>query len=431
MTEAKARARPRPGALRPDAMHVAHARAAGLDVHKMQITASVRLCEPGGLLAATRQFNALPGGLRDLTRWLREHRVTAAAMEGTGIFWKAPFEALEDAGIEPLLLHAAFVKQVRGRKTDIADSLQLAGICQFGLCRPRYVPPRAFRQLRQLSRYRRKLVGERSRHRHRIHKTLDCDGLRLGGALTDIFGRNGRKILEGLAEGRSKARILASLSGCVRRKRELLEQVLEARLDAHGAWKLRSQLQQHDAANALIAEVDGRLQEGLAPHREKIRLLETVPGIDRGSACAILVEPGPDLSGFRRTANVAAQAGVAPGNNESAGKRRPGRMRRGNATLRATLAQCAHGAVRTKGSQFHDYYKALRARMPYKRTILATAHKMLRTIAAMLRDGLPYIDPGIDYEALVVERNASRWLCKLAQYGYLNRIRSGGVASAS
>ena len=183
--------------LQPDELHVVHARAGGLDVHKMQVTASVRLCQPGGgVECATRQFSALPDGLDALTRWLAGHRVTAAAMEGTGIFWKAPFEALEDAGIEPLLLHAQFVQQVKGRKSDVADSLWLARICQFGLCRPSYVPPRDFRQLRQLSRYRRKLVGERSRARNRIHKTLDHDGLRLGGALSDIFGRNGRTILE-------------------------------------------------------------------------------------------------------------------------------------------------------------------------------------------------------------------------------------------
>ncbi len=135
--------------MHPDEMHVVHARAAGLDVHKMQITASVRLCQPGGgVQYATRTFDTVPAGLSALTQWLASHRVTAAAMEGTGIFWKAPFEALEDAGIEPLLLHAQFVQQVKGRKSDVADSLWLARICQFGLCRPSYVPPRDFRQLR-------------------------------------------------------------------------------------------------------------------------------------------------------------------------------------------------------------------------------------------------------------------------------------------
>ncbi len=418
--------------MQPDAMHVVHARAAGLDVHKMQVTASVRLCQPGGgVQCATRQFSALPDGLGALTRWLASHRVTAAAMEGTGIFWKAPFEALEQAGIEPLLLHAQFVKQVKGRKSDVADSLWLARICQFGLCRPSYVPPRAFRQLRQLSRYRRKLVGERSRARNRIHKTLDHDGLRLGGALTDIFGRNGRKILDGLAAGRDKDAILASLSGHVQSKLELLEQVLAARLDAHAVWKLRDLLRAHDAAGASIAELDARLEQGLAQFGEQVRLLETVPGIDRGSACAILVELGPDLSGFRRTANVAAWAGVAPGNNESAGKRRSGRLRNGNATLRATLAECAHGAVRTQGSQFHGHHQALKARMPYKRAILATAHKLLRTIVAMLRDNRPYIDPGIDYDKLLVDRNAARWLRKLEEHGYLQNLRSGSEPTAA
>ena len=193
--------------MHPDEMHVVHARAAGLDVHKMQITASVRLCQPGGgVQCATREFSVLPDGLGALTRWLASHRVTAAAMEGTGIFWKAPYEALEDAGIEPLLLHAQFVQQLKGRQSDMADSLWLARICQFGLCRPSYVLPRDFRQL---SRYRRKLVGERSRARNRVHKTLDHDGLRLGGALSDIFGRNGRKILDGLVAGHDQAAILA------------------------------------------------------------------------------------------------------------------------------------------------------------------------------------------------------------------------------
>ena len=183
-----------------DEMHVVCPRAGGLDVHKMCITAAVRLCEAGRGLARTavREFSALPDGLRAMTDWLRSHGVTAAAMEGTGVYWKAPFEALEDAGIHADLLNAQHVKQIRGKKTDASDSLWLARICQFGLALPSYVPPRRFRQLRQLTRYRRTLVAERSRTRNRVHKTLDHDGLRLGGILSDIFGVNGRRILDGL-----------------------------------------------------------------------------------------------------------------------------------------------------------------------------------------------------------------------------------------
>ena len=193
-----------------DDMHVVCARAAGLDVHKMHVTATVRLYEAGSGPArtVTREFSALPEGLRAMTEWLRGHRVTAAAMEGTGVYWKAPFEALEDAGIQADLHHAQQVKQIRRKKTDVNDSLWLARICQFGLALPSYVPPRLFRQLRQLTRYRRKLVDERSRARNRVHKTLDHDGLRLGGVLSDIFGVNGRRILDGLVAGHSPRYIL-------------------------------------------------------------------------------------------------------------------------------------------------------------------------------------------------------------------------------
>ena len=236
-----------------------------------------------------------------------------------------------------------------------------------------------------------------------MHKTLDLDGLRLGAALAEIFSANGRRILDGL-------------SGHVRHRQELQEQVLEADLDADGVWKLRDLLQAHDRASASIEQLDRRLRAGLADWREPIRLLETVPGIDRGSACAILVELGPDLSAFRSAEIVAAWAGVAPGNNESAGKRRSGRVRRGN----STLAECAHGAVRTRGTQFRSYHQARVGKLGHKRSILA-----------MLRDNEPYRDPGIDYQALVVHRNAARWLAKLEQYGYLQAIQTAAAGQAA
>ena len=174
------------------------------------------------------------------------------------------------------------------------------------------MPPRPFRNLRQLSRYRRKLVGERSRARNRIHKALDHDGLRLGGALTDILGMNGRRILDGLLAGRPKEKILASLSGHVSKKRALLEEVLEAELHPHSLWRLRDLLRAHDTAQRSIAELDACTAADLRPYERQLRLLETVPGIDRGSACAILIELGPDLSGFRKPSHVAAWAGHCP-----------------------------------------------------------------------------------------------------------------------
>ena len=409
-----------------DDMHVVCARAAGLDVHKMHVTATVRLCEAGSGPArtATREFSALPDGLRAMTEWLCGHGVTAAAMEGTGVYWKAPFEALEDAGIQADLHHAQQVKQIRGKKTDVNDSLWLARICQFGLALPSYVPPRLFRQLRQLTRYRRKLVDERSRARNRVHKTLDHDGLRLGGVLSDIFGVNGRRILDGLVAGHSPRYILANLTHHVAAKLAPLTQALAATLDPLALFALGMQMEAVDRADTALVALDQRIRTVLADYQRSLRLLQTIPGIDYGSACTILAEIGPDLGAFRKACSIGPWAGVAPGNNNSAGKRRSGRARKGNPTLRATLAECAHGAVRTKSSQFYGHHRMLAGRIGYKKAILASAHKLLRVIHAVLRDDRPYTDPDIDYEKLVVERNAPRWLRMLTRHGFLAEVQA-------
>ena len=422
-----------PGSFSPDSLDVLRPRVAGLDVHKMQVTTTVRLCDPGAErpLRATREFSALPAGLRAMTDWVLSHGVTAAAMEGTGIFWKAPYEALEEAGLEVELFHAQHVRQIRGRKTDRNDSIWLARVCQYGLATPSYVPPKPFRDLRQTSRYRRTLTADRSRLKNRLHKALDHCGLRLGGALTDILGLNGRRILDGLVVGRTAEQILPTLSGHVRRKRELLEQVLEARPDAYSLFRLRDLLQRIDAVDRSLADVDELLALSLQPWEDRLRLLETVPGIDRGSACAILIELGPDLGAFRTASHLAAWAGVAPGNHKSAGKRLKRGARKGNPMLKTTLAECALGAARTQGTQFHSYHKARRAAGRYKQATLATAHKMLRIIYAMLRDNKPYRDPGVDYEKLLVQRNAPRWLRKLKQHGFLEERSPGEGPSAS
>jgi len=218
-----------------DEMHVVEPRAAGIDVHKMQSTVSLRVCEPGQAqpLALTEIFPTHPQGLQEMVGWLAEHRVGAATMEGTGVYWEQPYRALEDAGIRARLVHAQHVRQLKGWKTDVADSLWLARICQFGLARASFVPDRDYSDLRQLCRYRRKLVEDRARLRQRIHKTIDREGLRIGGVLTDIFGRNGRKILDGLVEGRAAREILTELTYHVRSKLGRLAFALEAELDLH------------------------------------------------------------------------------------------------------------------------------------------------------------------------------------------------------
>ena len=207
-------------------------------------------------------------------------------------------------------------------------------------------------------------------------------------------------------------------------KLEPLAQALAATLDPLALLKLQMQIEALDRADAAIAVLDTRIRTELADYQRPLRLLQTIPGIDCGSACTILVEIGPDLGAFREARHLGAWAGVAPGNNTSAGKRRSGRARPGNPTLRATLAECAHGAARTTGSQFYGYHRALAKRLGYKRAILAAAHKLLRVIHAVLRDDRPYTDPDIDYQRLVVERNAPRWIRTLKQYGFLEEAQA-------
>ena len=412
-------------ARKPDAMEVRHVVAAGLDVHKMQVTATVRDCSQAAAShVETREFSALASGLALLVQWLLSLRVTGAVMEATGIYWEKVYDVLSDVGLDVKVVHAQHVKQIKGRKTDIADSIWLSRICQFGLASPSLVLPKTFRDLRGLSRYRRKLIEQRAQKQVRMQKVLDRNGIRIGGILSRVtHSVNGRHMIEGLIAGASRETILSGLSWHVRKKLRALGDALSFELDMHSQWILGHLLQQFDDDTHGIAAAEQHIEAALAPFEDLIRLLETIPGVSRESAMAILIELGPDMSAFPSARHCAAWAGICPGNNESAGKRRSGRTRRGNPTLRAILIECAHAAVRTRHSQFQSYHESVKSRRGYKRSIVAVAHKLLRTIYAMLRDRTPYADPGIDYEAISIGRKAARWLRKLEQYGYATRAK--------
>ena len=415
-----------------DEMHVVEPRAAGIDVHKLQMTVTLRLCEPGQSLpvAITRTFPTHPSGLRNMVGWLGEHKVAAATMEGTGIYWEPPFRALQEAGVRARLVHAQHVRQLKGRKTDVSDSIWLARVCQFELVQASFVPSREFSELRQMCRFRRKLVQDGARLRQRIHKIIDRAGLPLGGVLSDIFGVNGRIILDGLIAGRTAAQMLGELTHHVRSKIERLALTLEAKLDAHSVWRLRGLLDDHDGIKERIEDLDDRVERSLEEYRHELNLLETIPGIGRPTAHAILAEVGPHPARtFGSAMRLASWAGLCPGSNESAGKRRSGHTRRGNATLRTSLCECAHAAGRTKDSQFSAYHKAQTARIGFKKATMATAHKLLRVAYAVLRDKAPYKDPNIDYENLFVKRNSARWLRMLDKHGFLKEITAASAAA--
>ena len=265
-------------------LHGVHPRAAGVDVHKMQTTATVRLCEGGGEpVVETRCFATVPSALEEMVAWLSGHGVEAAVMEGTGVYWMAPFEALERAGIEAILVHARQVKQLKGRKTDVADSVWLACVCQFGLCTPSHVPPEPFRELRWLSRRRRVLVGQRSTVRNRVQKLIDRAGVRIGGILSNLFGVNRRTILDAPAAGTEGCVILASLTRHVAHKLESLGEALCLSLGDNDRFMLRDLLEEYDAIVARIDAYTKKIDEQMTPWETQLRLLTTIPGIDRAS----------------------------------------------------------------------------------------------------------------------------------------------------
>ncbi len=410
-----------------DDLHIVHSHAAGLDVHKMQITASVRLCEGAGASpqCETRSFSTLPNGLGEMRGWLRQHQVQAAAMEATSIYWQRPYDVLREDGIEVSLYPAPQIKQLRGRKTDVQDSRWLARVCQFGLGSPSYVPDKLFRDLRELCRCCAQLRCDRSRVRNRIHQVLDRAGLRIGGILTDVFGVNGRRILTAVLQKIPTEEVLDSLTWHVQSKRELFADALQANLSDSVRVTLKTLLTQHDQFAARERELMQQMHRVLEPYASQLELLCTIPGISYDSAVSILVEIGPDLSAFDNANRFAAWSGVCPGNNESAGKRRSGRTRLGNHHLKRNFTECAHAAARSKGCQFHAYHKALTVRRGYKRAITATAHKLARTVYAVLRDQQPYRDPVADYQELLVRRNAPRWVRELKKFGVLQRNDDG------
>ena len=319
-----------------DGLNVIHARAAGVDVHKMQLTATVRLAQPGDQAQTfTRVFSALPSGITALVDWLLSHEVVAAAMEATGIYWETVYDALAGAGVKPMLLHAQHVKQIRdGRPTSPTASGSPASVSS-GSARPAWCcrPTSG-------SCARSRVCGARSwasapGHATGPTRSSGRAGIRASGVLSNLFGVNGRTILNGLIAGASRQAILASLSYHVRQHHEILHDALSHNLTPRQHFLLQDHLVAFDTADRRIAEYDAVISGGLAEYRTQVDLLTTLPGVDVYSASAMLIELGPDIPVFPSARHCAAWAGLCPGNNESAGKRRVARSRKGNPCARS------------------------------------------------------------------------------------------------
>jgi transposase len=402
-------------------MEAIHERVAGIDVHRMKHVVTVLIERDGVVSSQTREFGGFKRDMRALVGWLQEHRIQHVVMESTGIYWKSVFSHLEAAGIPALVVNAFHVKNVPGRKTDVSDSEWLAQLARFGLLRGSFIPPKDLRELRVVSRYRRKLAAIVAGEKNRLHKLLDDAGIRLGGVVADIDGVCARKMVEGLIAGGRPEELSAHGRGKLKSSREVLEAAMDGDLSARHRVVLKMIMSHLRYLEQELAFLDRYLVAAIDPYAWAWRLLQTIPGIDQVTAALILIEIGDDLRRFGSASRLASWAALCPGNNESAGKRKSGKVRHGNPIVRYLLCEAANAARRTK-TVFRAKYESLAIRRGHKKTIIALAHKLIRTIYVVLERRKPYRDSAFDYQAASVAKNAPRWIRALKKYGYWPQV---------
>lgn len=403
-------------------MQVLHSHCAGFDVHKDSVMVCLLIDQREPVI---RRFGTTTQELLLLRDWLAEHRITQVAMESTGVYWKPVWNILEGGDIHLMLVNAQHIKQVPGRKTDVADCQWIADLLRHGLIRASFVPPSPQRDLRDLTRQRSQLIAERARVANRIQKTLEDANLKLGSYVADILGVSSRDMLTALiddphADPTTLARLARST---MRTKIPQIAQALRGNVRDHHRFMLKQLLDQADYLGKQIKSfeqrIDQLMSEGDGPFAKAATTLDPIPGINRRAAQAILAEIGHDMSRFASASHLASWAGVCPGNNESAGKRRSGRIRPGNRWLKQTLVQCAWAASRTRRSYFHGMYQRLKARRGHKRAVLAIAHAQLVTMWHLLSRNTQYADLGIvQSHQLNPQRLTKHLVQRLEKLGY-------------
>ncbi|WP_034177646.1 IS110 family transposase, partial [Burkholderia ambifaria] len=377
-------------------MQILYPRCAGLDVHKDIIVACVR-CVSAPTHQEVRSFGSTTTGLLALSDWLTEHACTHVAMEATGVYWKPVWHILE-GHFELILANAQHIRNVPGRKTDVNDAMWIADLLAHGLIRASFVPPAATQELRDLTRTRKQLVREIAQHCQRIQKVLEDANLKLGSVLSDVLGKSGRAMLLAIIAGEDDPERLAALAqGHARKKTAELREALHGRITAHHRTLLKLHLDIVLALEHTLAELDATLGKALAPIRQCVRLLTTMPGVSDVTAQVILAEVGADMTRFPDAGHLISWAGLCPGNDESAGKRRSTRVRKGGTWLKTTLVTAAWAAVRVRNSYLHVQFLRIKARRGSRKAILAVAASMLTAAYHMLRNGVEYADLGADH----------------------------------
>ena len=397
-------------------METVYERCCGIDVHKKIIVACLRV----GRKCETKEFGTSTQDLRELANWLISNDCQIAAMESTGSYWKPVYNVLEVLGQEVIVVNAHHIKNVPGRKTDVKDAEWIAQLLQCGLLKASYIPSRDQRELREIARYRKSLVEERARELNRLEKMLQGANIKLSSVVSDINGKSSRNILNALTgEGLSEENVDAMLKGSLKEKRNEILRFCDGYLSPLQRKMVRAILDHIDDMTQRIQDIDDIINGQMKDYEDAIKKLEEIPGIAKRSAEVILTEIGLDMNRFPTAGHLAAWAGLAPGNNESAKKRKNARSRKGNPTLKTTLIQSAKTAKAKKGSFFKAQFDRIAVKRGKNRAVVAVAHSMIIAIYHMLKFDVQFVDLGEDYyNQFNTEKKINHYLKKLQNLGW-------------
>ena len=404
-------------------MELIHKQCAGLDVHKKTVVASIRIASGKEIKRETETFSTTTKELLRLGDWLMDNGVTHAVMESTGVYWKPVWQVLESF-VDLSLANAKEVKNLPGRKSDVSDAQWLADLLAHGLLRRSFVPERPIEELRELTRTRKQTVREVARHAQRIDKLLQGANIKLRSVLSEVLGKSGKAILRAMVSGERNPKVLAELAkGRARNNRVQLEEALDGFVTDHHRFLLQQHLDAVEHLEGMVHAIEDRIEEVMRPFAEKVEVLETIPGVGKIAAHIVIAEIGADMSRFPTAGHLVSWAGLCPQLDESAGKHRSTKIRKGNPWLKTTLIQCAWAAIRSPGYLRARYHR-VRSRAGKMKAIIAVARTILVAIYHMLSDGQSYRDLG---EAFLETRNRERiartLTRRLARLGYEVEIR--------
>jgi len=391
-------------------------RGCGLDVHQQTVVACIN---GNGIKKEIRTYGTMTNDLLKLKEWLKEKGVTQVAMESTGVYWKPIYNILEDS-FKVILANARHIKNVPGRKTDVKDCEWLCKLLQSGLLSGSFIPPKDIRQLRDLTRYKRKLVQTISAEKNRIQKTLEDANIKLSSVVSDTFGVSASQIIEELLKGKLSIEEMSNLArGKLVKKRELLKEALVGNFQEHHKFMIEASISHIKSVEKIIENINSQIAEKMQKYNKEHRLLQTIPGIKEDGASSIIAEIGVDMDRFPTEGHLSSWAGMSPGNNESAGKKKNGHTTFGNKCLKATLTEAGWAASRTKNTFFNAKYHSLVGRRGKKRALVAVGHKILIACYHILRNKTEYKELGATYlDGRKKVRIVRSYLKRLQNLGY-------------